>query len=181
MQATSECPSLATLATLPYIDADGQLPHQFEGKIGVYAIYSSAPELVYIGYSRDVSLSLKQHLVRQPQHCEGVKVFTVARPNRTLLEDIKTTWVAENGQVPVGNGPSVALWEEPIDVKAKMLPEELAQYVDPQLEDRQHLLILKNAARRIEQEILDILAQRGVQEAIRFNPKLKEQGLLDLK
>ncbi|MGL4620405.1 MAG: GIY-YIG nuclease family protein, partial [Chroococcidiopsis sp.] len=41
--------------------------------------------------------------------------------------------------------------------------------------------ILKTAARRVEAEILSQLQTRGLQMQLRFNPKLKEQGLLDLK
>ena len=40
---------------------------------------------------------------------------------------------------------------------------------------------IKNVARRVEAEILQILEQRGLNMQIRFNPKLKESGLLDLK
>jgi hypothetical protein len=180
MQAPPECPALNELADLPYIDEEGQLPAQFEGQIGVYAIYNPEQVLAYIGYSRDVSLSLKQHIVRQPQQCYSIKVTTVERPNRTLLETIKATWIAENQAIPIGNA-AADLWEQPIDVKSKMLPEELAQYNDPQLDDQQHLKILKQAARRIEKDILLLLAERGVKEALRFNPKLKDSGLLDLK
>jgi hypothetical protein len=41
--------------------------------------------------------------------------------------------------------------------------------------------VMKNAARRIEAGIMQQLQARGLQEEIRFQPKLKEQGLLDLK
>jgi hypothetical protein len=41
--------------------------------------------------------------------------------------------------------------------------------------------LLKNVARRVEAEILAELESRGVRSEIRFNPKLKESGLLDLK
>jgi hypothetical protein len=41
--------------------------------------------------------------------------------------------------------------------------------------------LLKQVARRIEETILTKLQARGVTAEIRFNPKLKEQGLLDLK
>jgi len=41
--------------------------------------------------------------------------------------------------------------------------------------------LLKNVARRVENEILSQLKARGVTEEIRFNPKLKTSGLLDLK
>ncbi|MER3477484.1 MAG: endonuclease, partial [Leptolyngbya sp. ERB_1_2] len=40
---------------------------------------------------------------------------------------------------------------------------------------------LKNIARRVESEIMAQLKARNVQTEMRFNPKLKEEGLLDLK
>jgi hypothetical protein len=174
-------PSLADFDYHPYIDAEGQLPHQFEGQIGVYAIYAEDKTVAYIGYSRDVSLSLRQHLVRQPQSCFWVKVCTVEKPDRTLLENIKAFWIDENGSVPLGNSELKFGWEQPIDVKSQMLPEESAQYTDPQLDEQKHQSVLKNAARRIEKGILEALSRRGVQEQLRFNPKLKDNGLLDLK
>ncbi len=69
MATETNLPSLATLEYLPYIDDSGQIPEQFQGKIGVYAIFDQEKVLQFIGYSRDVYLSLKQHLVRQPQQC----------------------------------------------------------------------------------------------------------------
>jgi hypothetical protein len=36
-------------------------------------------------------------------------------------------------------------------------------------------------ARRVEEEILAVLRERGINTQVRFNPKLKEGGLLDLK
>ncbi len=47
-------PSLASLELVPYIDDRGQLPAQFQGKVGVYAIFDQAHVLQYIGYSRDI-------------------------------------------------------------------------------------------------------------------------------
>ena len=41
--------------------------------------------------------------------------------------------------------------------------------------------IIKNVARRVETEILKQLEARGLQMQVRFTPKLKEEGLLDLK
>jgi|GEM_PF-3436174 len=38
-------------------------------KGSVYAIFDQKKVLQFVGYSRDVYLSLKQHLVRQPQQC----------------------------------------------------------------------------------------------------------------
>jgi len=172
---------LTDLETIPYLDVEGMLPQQFEGKIGVYAIFAEDQTMQYVGYSRDIYLSLKQHLVRQPLLCHWIKVQTIDRPNRTLLEGIRHAWLQENGGSVPGNQTEQSRWEQAIDVKAAMTTKERAEYQDPQLDERSQLKALKNAARRLEAEILDVLSQRGVQEPLRFNPKLKETGFLDLK
>lgn len=174
--------SLAALEYIPYIDDRGQLPEHFQGKIGVYAIFDQEKVLQFVGYSRDVYLSLKQHLVRQPQQCYWVKVETIERPSRTILENAENAWIAENGSVPLGNGDQKEKWTHPIDVKVVMTPEEQAKYQHPANDELAQIKIIKNVARRVEAEIsTHLLEVRGLQMQIRFNPKLKEEGLLDLK
>jgi hypothetical protein len=171
--------SLTTLEEIPYIDADGQLPAQFQGKVGVYAIFDADKVLQYIGYSRDIYLSLQQYLVRQPQKCYWLKVQTIDRPNRAILENIRQVWTEENGSTPPGNGADEAAWTQPIDTKLVLTAEEQQKLANS--DDLTQIKILKTAARRIEAEILSELETRGLQMQLRFNPKLKEQGLLDLK
>lgn len=173
--------TLANLEYISYIDENGQLPEQFQTKIGVYAIFDTEKMLQFIGYSRDVYLSLKQHLVRQPQYCYWVKVQTIDRPSRAILENIENAWIAENGSVPLGNAEHKDKWISPIDAKAVMTSEEQAKYQSPLNDDMAQVKIIKNVARRVEAEILEVLQARGLQMQIRFNPKLKEEGLLDLK
>lgn len=177
---TTDIPSLASLEFLPYLDAEGKLPLSVQGKIGVYAIFDGEKLLQFVGYSRDIHLSIKQHLVRQPKCCYWLKIETIERPSRTLLEQIREHWIAENGSVPPGNGSDVAKWNEPIDAKTTMTVEELANY-EKLAEEIAKEKVLKNVARRVEAEILSELEARGVTEEIRFNPKLKSEGLLDLK
>ncbi len=172
--------SLANLEYLPYLN-EGYLPKEFEGKVGAYAIFDQEQTLQFVGYSRDIYLSLKQHLVRRPQYCYWLKVQTIDRPNRTALEKIQAAWIAENGSIPLGNANERTQWEQAIDVKAAMTLEERSEYTNPENDPQTQHKILKNAARRIEAEILAALQSRQVQEAIRFNPKLKDSGLLDLK
>ncbi len=173
--------SLSSLEYIPYIDDSGQLPEQFQGKIGVYAIFNQAKGLEFVGYSRDVYLSLRQHLVRQPEHCYWVKVQTIERPSRAILENIEKAWIEENGNVPVGNGENKDKWTQPIDAKVVMTAEEKTSYESPVNDEIAQMKIVKNVARRVEAEILKVLEVRGLQMQIRFNPKLKEEGLLDLK
>jgi hypothetical protein len=171
-------PTLSSLESIAYLDDQGQILPQFEGKVGVYGIFDQTSILQYIGYSRDVFLSLKQHLVRQPQHCYWFKVQTIDRPSRTILEEIRAAWIAENGVTPIGNN-NEALWSQPIDAKVQMTVEERSQYESG--DELIQIKLLKQVARRVEEQVLIALANRGVQMQIRFNPKLKEMGLLDLK
>jgi hypothetical protein len=176
----SDFPSLSSLTAIPYLDDRGQLPDGFQTQVGIYAIFDAAEVLQYVGYSRDVSLSLKQHLVRQPHACHWVKVHTIDRPSRTILEGGRDAWIAENGQIPSGNGPDQGTWNQPIDAKVQMTAAEQSDY-DNALTETGQSKVLKQVARRVEAAVLEVLKTRGVQVEIRFNPKLKETGLLDLK
>jgi hypothetical protein len=175
---SSEIIPLASLEFIPYLNPEGCLEEDWLGKIGVYAIFNAAQTLEYIGYSRDIYLSLKQHLVRQPQSCYWVKMQIVNRPSRTFLEEIRQAWLAENQVIPAGNSGEVSFWTEAIDAKTQMSAEERQAYL--QAEELQQIKILKGVARRLEAQILETLKSRGVGMEIRFNPKLKEEGLLDV-
>lgn len=174
-------PTLASLEFVPYINDDGELPEELQGKIGVYGIFDKAKILQFVGYSRNVYLSCKQHLVRFPEKCYWLKVTTIESPKRSMLEQIEKDWIAENGNLPLGNGEDQEKWTNPINTQELMTDEELLNYQDPLLDDLAKTKLLKNVARRVEARILGILESRGVKTEIRFNPKLKEQGLLDLK
>jgi len=172
-------PTLSSLDYIPYLDETGQISDQFEGKVGVYAIFSQEQLLELIGYSRDVALSLKQHLVRRPDRCYWLKVKTIDRPSRIVLEEIRDAWIAENGVIPVGNAAAADLWNQPIDAKTRMTPAE--QTVDESSDEPGKIKAVKQVARRVEAEVMQELKARGVKLPIRFDPKAKEEGLLNLK
>ncbi len=171
--------TLADLDYLPYLNESGETTEAFAGQVGVYAIFDRSQTLQFIGFSRDVSLSLKQHLVRQPEGCYWLKVQTIDRPSRTILEEIRSAWIVENGETPIGNGAAEALWNQPIDAKAQMTEAEKTTYAA--MDEMGKVKTLKQAARRVEAEVLVLLEQRGVKMSLRFDPKLKEEGLLGLK
>ena len=171
--------ALVDLPLFPYLDALGSIPQALEGKIGVYAIFDQQQALQLIAFSRNVFQSLKQHLVRCPDRCYWFKVKTVDRPSRTVLNEIQAAWIAENGSTPPGNGPETALWQEAIDIKPLLTPEEQTAYTHSS--ELEQAKLLKRAARRIEAQILKQLQVREVKMDIRFNPKQKELGRLDLK
>ncbi|HEY9597752.1 MAG TPA: GIY-YIG nuclease family protein [Cyanophyceae cyanobacterium] len=179
MTTETQIPSLNELDFIPYLDNLCNLPEELQCKIGVYAIFDRDKTLKFVNYSRDIYLSIKQHLVRQPHDCYWLKVKTIDRPNRTQLENIRVAWIQENGEIPVGNGSDEAVWTQPIDAKLTMTEKERESYENA--DDVTKIKLLKTVARRVEAQILETLKSRGVQTEIRFNPKLKENGLLDLK
>lgn len=179
MPTQTDYPALADLSFISYLDEAGQIPETLSGQIGVYAIFDRDRVLQLVYYSRNIYASLKQHLVRQPEQCYWLKVYSVSRPSRTLLQDIQTAWIAENQNVPAGNDRDRALWLDPIDAKITMTPGDRQTYENS--DELGKTKLLKQVARRYEAEILAQLEKRGVTTEIRFNPKLKEQGLLDLK
>lgn len=179
MSELAVTPSLDSLDYIAYLDEEGKIPQDFQGKIGIYAIFDRDRTLQLVAYSRDAYLSLKQHLVRQPESCHWFKITTIERPSRTVLETIKAAWIEENGSVPKGNSEEKVAWNEPIDTKPTLTDEERKTYENS--EELAKIKLLKKVARRVEAQIVAQLKERGVQEDIRFNPKLKEKGLLDLK
>jgi hypothetical protein len=178
MSSIDAIPSLSSLEFLSYINDTGELPIEMQNQIGIYAIFDRQKVLQFVGYSRDIYLSLKQHLVRRPEDCYWLKVTTIDRPNRTFLTEVQSAWIAENGSIPVGNDRDSS-WLDPIDTNYAMTAAESASFDD--LDGVAQIKLLKQVARRVEETILARLKERGVQTEIRFNPKLKEQGLLDLK
>lgn len=174
-------PTLAELDFLPYLDAEGRLPADLAKQVGIYAIFDAAQTLQFVGYSRDITLSLKQHLVRCPDQCHWLKVTTIDRPNRHLLETIQAAWIEANGSTPPGNADLLSLWTEPIDVKTQMTSAEQATYAAA-IDELEQIKCLKKVAQRLEADLLlPQLQARGVTEPMRFDPKLKEQGLLNIK
>ncbi|MBD1912142.1 MULTISPECIES: GIY-YIG nuclease family protein [unclassified Leptolyngbya] len=170
---------LSQLDFQPYLTEQGQIAPDLEGKIGVYAIFDANQVLQFVGYSRDVALSLRQHLVRQPDHCYWLKVEMCDRPNRTLLEETRTAWITENGTTPAGNSTDTDVWNQPIDVRPWLTSEEVTACA--QAEELERAKLLKTAARRAEAEVLARLEARGVTIPLRFDPKLKDVGQLNLK
>ncbi|MEM1369316.1 MAG: GIY-YIG nuclease family protein [Cyanobacteria bacterium P01_H01_bin.15] len=175
MVTVAEQPNLADLAFEPYLD-HGAISNRLIKQIGIYGIFDAEQTLQYVGYSRDIYLSLKQHLVLQPQHCHWLKVHTITRPSRSLLLEIQNAWIEENGFLPLGNGESGQQWTDAIDAKMSMTNADFAAYAEA--DERGKEKVYKNVARRLEAQIKERLEARGVTMDIRFNPKLKNKGLL---
>ena len=155
------------------------MPDCFVWKAGINDYFDQAQALQYAGFSRNVNVGLVQHLVRCPEQCHWFKVYTVERPSRTLLDEIRNAWLAEYGAIPSGNSDTQVAWEKPIDAKTFMTEAERHEIdnADPTEINK----LLKQVARRVEVDVKAKVEARGAQMPIKFNPKLKEQGILALK
>ena len=171
--------SLESLPYFSYLSDEGSIDQALENKIGVYAIFNQTKNLEYVGYSRNLLLSLKQHFVRQPHRCYWLKYYLIDRPSRSTLESIRQSWLAEKDSTASDNDQQENLWNQPIDAKKSLTPSEQQEYQEN--DELGKIKLLKKVARRVETEIKTSLAERNFTMEIRFNPKLKEQGLLDLK
>ena len=176
---TDPLPHLAELPLQPFLTPAGELDGSIEKRIGVYAIFDQSRSLQYVGYSRNIAVSLLQHLVRQPDLCHWFAVHYIDRPDRQLLNQIQAHWLAAQSDLPPGNDQQQSAWCESLDVMDHLTPAEATAIAHCDAAEKPKLL--KTIARRLEAEQVAKLKARGVTQPIRFDPKLKEQGRLDVK
>lgn len=176
--------SLKDLEFIPYLTEDGHIADctQPGAKASVYAIFDEKKTLCYVGVSRQVYQSMRLHFARRPLQCYYVKVMHVTRPSRALLEGTRDSWISENGFVPEGNdnGELQNLWENALDCTPLMTDEEKLT-VEEAAPGPSTAKALKQVARRIERELEGVFKQRQCSDVLRFDPKLKDRCLLDLK
>ncbi|MGB8702198.1 MAG: GIY-YIG nuclease family protein [Thermosynechococcaceae cyanobacterium] len=71
---------------------------------GVYAVLNSDRQTQYIGYSRNVALSLRSHLTQKGAAvCAFVAVAPFKFPKREDMEQLRDQWIAELPSLPPGN------------------------------------------------------------------------------
>jgi predicted GIY-YIG superfamily endonuclease len=83
-----------------------------EAKVaGVYVVLDGDRQTQYIGYSRNVTLSLKSHLTQHgADTCAFVKVQPFKFPKREEMEQLRDAWIAELPQTPPGNADTSGTW-----------------------------------------------------------------------
>eukprot|EP00968_Pinguiococcus_pyrenoidosus_P008201 scaffold576_cov260-Pinguiococcus_pyrenoidosus.AAC.65 len=195
--ADFDYPELTKLEKCPFIDAEGEMnlvPPPQGTRASIYAVFDSHENLAFVGITRNVMASMRQILARQPLDAYYYSAHHVAKPSKATLELIKETWIRSCDAVPKGNvhtssiadaaapqidADSEASWEGATDVKKFMTPEEQA-YVHEQRSAGREGPALRVIARKYEADKLAILESRGLATPLRFDPKLKLLGLLDL-
>ena len=106
---------------------------------GVYAVLDAERYTQYVGYSRNVQLSLKGHIAQNGQEkCAFMRVQTFKFPKREEMEKLRDAWISELGSVPPGNGDASEMWASTVgDVaRAAMSVAERNAYEEKKLKLR---------------------------------------------
>jgi hypothetical protein len=78
---------------------------------GVYAVLDAAQQVQYIGYSRNILLSLNGHATQNGlEKCAFVRVQVVKFPKRETMESLRDEWIAAWGSIPPGNAEESEMW-----------------------------------------------------------------------
>jgi hypothetical protein len=86
---------------------------------GVYSVLNGDRQTQYIGYSRNVALSLRGHLTQLGADiCAFVRVQPFDFPKRDDMEALQNSWIAELGTMPPGNGAGQELWATTVGAAA---------------------------------------------------------------
>lgn len=88
---------------------------------GVYAVLDEAHRTQYVGYSRNVLLSLNSHITQLgTATCAFVRVQAFKYPQRTEMENLRDAWIAELDTVPPGNNEESGLWASTVGEAARV-------------------------------------------------------------
>jgi hypothetical protein len=107
--------------------------------VGVYAVLGRDRRTHYVGYSRNVALSLKGHTAQLGDDtCAFVQVQIFKVPKREAMEQQRDAWIAQLGYVPSGNAEASELWASTVGEAAiaAMSPVERQAYEEKKLKLR---------------------------------------------
>ena len=148
-------------------------------------------KLMYVGVTRNASTTLRSIVSRVPQLLSERTVFKVVhvrRPSKSLLDAARLQWINEAKQEGNTGESSAAvdnridmleMWEKPLECFPLMTTDE-KQAIDAATNVLAKDRLTKEACRRIEAGLKKHLEEIGVTEKLRYDPKLKARGLLDL-
>jgi hypothetical protein len=106
---------------------------------GVYAVIDNSHQTQYIGYSRNILLSINGHIAQNgSENCAFLRVQTFKFPKREEMENLRDSWIAELGSIPPGNGTDSEMWASTVGeaARAAMSAEEQKAYEEKKLKLR---------------------------------------------
>lgn len=88
--------------------------------VGVYAVLDAERRTQYVGYSRNVLLSLNGHVAQNgTSACAFVRVQTFKYPKREEMEKLRDAWICDLDSVPPGNALGSGTWASTVGEAAR--------------------------------------------------------------
>ncbi len=106
---------------------------------GVYAVIDTSHQTQYIGYSRNILISLNGHIAQNgSKNCAFMRVQTFKFPRREEMESLRDFWIAELDSIPPGNGAESEMWASTVGEAARvaMSAQEQKVYEEKKLKLR---------------------------------------------
>ncbi|UNU27298.1 GIY-YIG nuclease family protein [Microcoleus vaginatus HSN003] len=106
---------------------------------GVYAVMDTSRNTQFIGYSRNILLSINGHIAQNGvENCAFLRVQTFKFPKREEMESLRDMWIAELGSIPPGNAADSEMWAATVGqaARAAMSAEEQKAYEEKKLKLR---------------------------------------------
>ncbi|MBR8835604.1 MAG: GIY-YIG nuclease family protein [Stigonema ocellatum SAG 48.90 = DSM 106950] len=136
---------------------------------GVYAVLDTEGYTQYIGYSRNVLLSLNGHLSQNgEQKCAFVRVQTFKFPKRQDMEDLRSDWIASLGSIPPGNASESEMWARSVGEVANAVMSEAQRkaYEEKKLKLRQAMADTNLSKESVSIDGNDALRRRQLEAAV---------------
>ncbi|MCW6051240.1 GIY-YIG nuclease family protein [Lyngbya sp. CCAP 1446/10] len=87
---------------------------------GVYAVIDASGNTQYVGYSRNILLSINGHIAQNgEENCAFLRVQTFKFPKREEMESLRDAWIAELGTIPPGNDVDSEMWASTVGQAAR--------------------------------------------------------------
>jgi len=87
---------------------------------GVYAVIDASGNTQYVGYSRNILLSINGHIAQNgAENCVFLRVQTFKFPKREEMESLRDAWIAELGSIPPGNCAQSEMWASTVGQAAR--------------------------------------------------------------
>lgn len=137
---------------------------------GVYAVLDAERRTQYIGYSRNVLLSLNGHLRQNgEQKCAFVRVQAFKFPKRQEMEDLRDAWIAELESTPLGNSSESGMWASTIGeaVKTVMSEVERQAYEEKKLKLRKAMADTTLSKESETTDASEVERQRQLEAAVK--------------
>jgi hypothetical protein len=106
---------------------------------GVYAVIDTSHQTQYIGYSRNILLSVNGHIAQNgSENCAFLRVQTFKFPKREEMENLRDSWIAALDSIPSGNSTDSEMWASTVGeaARAAMSAQEQKAYEEKKLKLR---------------------------------------------